>query len=143
MLDNLLANISYIGGYEPSYADKAMYDVLKGVGWPSSMSHLTRWYQHIKSFSPVELEAFPTGVPTCNNLPPQVVGLLSTNNHGIDIGCKVRNSCVSTAEQYSFLSLEHSGKLCFYLTPETCWVCALTLLVSVKTAMQFFAGEGV
>jgi len=91
VLDTLLANNSYIGGYEPSHADKAIYDALRGVTWPSSMSHLTRWHRHIESFSPVELAAFPTRVPTCNNLPPQLVALLSTNNHGVDLDHKVRN----------------------------------------------------
>jgi hypothetical protein len=119
MLDTLLASSSYIGGYEPSCADKAIYDALRGVGWPSSMSHLTRWYRHIKSFSPAELEAFPTGVPTCNNLPLQVLGLLSTNNHGVDIDHKVRNWCVCIAEHYWCLILEHSEKFYSigYLTP--------------------------
>jgi hypothetical protein len=91
MLDTLLANNSYMAGYEPSYVDKAIYDALRGLGWPSSMTHLTRWYLHIKSFSPVELQTFPTDVPMCNNLPPQILGLLSTNNPGVDIDHKVRN----------------------------------------------------
>jgi hypothetical protein len=91
ILNTFLADKSYIGGYQPSQADKAMFEALRGVTWPSSMSHLMRWHQHIKSFSPVELALFQTYVPTCNNLPPQIVGLLSTNNHGVDVDLKVRN----------------------------------------------------
>lgn len=91
VLNTFLADKSYIGGYQPSQADKAIFEALRGVTWPPSMSHLMRWHQHIKSFSPVELALCQTYVPTCNTLPPQIVGLLSTNSHGVDIDLKVRN----------------------------------------------------
>jgi hypothetical protein len=143
MIDTLLANDSYMGGYEPSYVDKAIYDALRGLDWPSSMTHLTRWYLHIKSFSPVQLETFPTDVPMCSNLPPQILGLLSTNNHGVDIDHKVRNLYVPLAEQYWYVSLEQSKMYSVqYMLHNllTCWVytClhyALPFLISVMTAV--------
>lgn len=91
VLNTFLADKSYVGGYQLSQADKAIFEALRGVTLPSNMSHLMRWHQHIKTFSPVELALCQTYVPTCNTLPPQIVGLLSTNNHGVDIDLKVRN----------------------------------------------------
>lgn len=91
VLNTFLADRSYIDGYQPSQADKAIFEALRGITWPPSMSHLMRWHQHIKSFSPVELALCQKYVPACNSLPPEVVGLLSTNNHGVDVDLKVRN----------------------------------------------------
>uniref|UniRef100_A0A8D8A5Q7 Elongation factor 1-beta n=1 Tax=Culex pipiens TaxID=7175 RepID=A0A8D8A5Q7_CULPI len=49
VLNNFLADKSYIEGYVPSQADIAVFDALSGV--PSAdLCHALRWYNHIKSF---------------------------------------------------------------------------------------------
>ena len=49
VLNNFLADKSYIEGYIPSQADIAVFDALSGV--PSAdLCHALRWYNHIKSF---------------------------------------------------------------------------------------------
>ncbi|KAK2728013.1 elongation factor 1-beta [Artemia franciscana] len=61
-LNELLANKSYLQGYEPSQEDVAAFNQLNKA--PSDkFPYLLRWYKHISSFSDAEKKGFP-GIPT-------------------------------------------------------------------------------
>jgi len=56
-LNEFLEDKSYIEGFQPSQADVAVYEALKGV--PSAdLVHALRWYKHIGSYSK-DLKALP------------------------------------------------------------------------------------
>ncbi len=48
-LDQFLADRSYIEGYGPTQADMVVFKALKNIPAPG-FSHLSRWYNHVKSF---------------------------------------------------------------------------------------------
>ncbi|XP_012691142.1 elongation factor 1-beta [Clupea harengus] len=53
VLNDFLADKSYIEGYVPSQADVAVFDAISGA--PSAdLCHALRWYNHIKSFQKVK-----------------------------------------------------------------------------------------
>ncbi|XP_069589777.1 elongation factor 1-beta [Ranitomeya imitator] len=49
VLNEFLADKSYIEGYVPSQADVAVFDALSGAP-PADLFHALRWYNHIKSY---------------------------------------------------------------------------------------------
>ncbi|MEE6490253.1 hypothetical protein FKM82_015815 [Ascaphus truei] len=49
VLNEFLADKSYIEGYVPSQADVAVFDALSGAP-PADLFHALRWYSHIKSY---------------------------------------------------------------------------------------------
>ncbi|KAM4626342.1 elongation factor 1-beta [Discoglossus pictus] len=49
VLNEFLADKSYIEGYVPSQADIAVFDALSGAP-PADLFHALRWYNHIKSY---------------------------------------------------------------------------------------------
>ncbi|XP_043916407.1 elongation factor 1-beta isoform X2 [Protopterus annectens] len=49
VLDEFLADKSYIEGYVPSQADVAVFEALSGPP-PADLCHALRWYNHIKSY---------------------------------------------------------------------------------------------
>uniref|UniRef100_A0A8B9KDC6 Eukaryotic translation elongation factor 1 beta 2 n=1 Tax=Astyanax mexicanus TaxID=7994 RepID=A0A8B9KDC6_ASTMX len=49
VLNEFLADKSYIEGYVPSQADVAVFDALSGAP-PTDLCHALRWYNHIKSY---------------------------------------------------------------------------------------------
>uniref|UniRef100_A0A8C9WKS3 Elongation factor 1-beta n=1 Tax=Scleropages formosus TaxID=113540 RepID=A0A8C9WKS3_SCLFO len=49
VLNDFLADKSYIEGYVPSQADVVVFDALSGAP-PVDLCHALRWYNHIKSY---------------------------------------------------------------------------------------------
>ncbi|XP_030637772.1 elongation factor 1-beta [Chanos chanos] len=49
VLNDFLADKSYIEGYVPSQADVVVFDALSGAP-PADLCHALRWYNHIKSY---------------------------------------------------------------------------------------------
>nr|KAF6336485.1 eukaryotic translation elongation factor 1 beta 2 [Myotis myotis] len=49
VLNNYLADKSYIEGYVPSQADVAVFEAVSGPP-PADLCHALRWYNHIKSY---------------------------------------------------------------------------------------------
>ncbi|KAL4635795.1 elongation factor 1-beta [Arapaima gigas] len=49
VLNEFLADKSYIEGYVPSQADVVVFDALSGAP-PADLCHVLRWYNHIKSY---------------------------------------------------------------------------------------------
>ncbi|XP_075036302.1 elongation factor 1-beta [Mixophyes fleayi] len=49
VLNEFLADKSYIEGYVPSQADVAVFEALSGAP-PTQLCHALRWYNHIKSY---------------------------------------------------------------------------------------------
>ncbi|GLH03358.1 Elongation factor 1-beta' [Gryllus bimaculatus] len=84
VLNDYLANASYLGGYSPTHVDSAMLEALNGPPWPCNVPHLERWYHHMMSFSVAERTALPASV-----LPTRLVALFATNNHISDLEEKI------------------------------------------------------
>lgn len=58
ILNEFLADKSYVEGFVPSQADVAVFEALSGA--PSAdLAHALRWFNHIKSYSCSERSAFP------------------------------------------------------------------------------------
>nr|KAF6336483.1 eukaryotic translation elongation factor 1 beta 2 [Myotis myotis] len=55
VLNNYLADKSYIEGYVPSQADVAVFEAVSGPP-PADLCHALRWYNHIKSYEKEESE---------------------------------------------------------------------------------------
>ncbi|CAO2591422.1 Elongation factor 1-beta [Lemmus lemmus] len=49
VLNDYLADKSYIEGYVPSQADEAVFEAVSGPP-PADLFHALRWYNHIKSY---------------------------------------------------------------------------------------------
>uniref|UniRef100_A0A8C0JI01 Eukaryotic translation elongation factor 1 beta 2 n=1 Tax=Canis lupus dingo TaxID=286419 RepID=A0A8C0JI01_CANLU len=49
VLNDYLADKSYIEGYVPSQADVAVFEAVSGPP-PADLYHALRWYNHIKSY---------------------------------------------------------------------------------------------
>merc|ERR1711976_79326 len=56
VLNDFLADKSYIDGYVPSQADKAVFEALNGAP-DASLVNALRWYNQIKSYS--DMDSFP------------------------------------------------------------------------------------
>merc|ERR1712062_461004 len=57
VLNEFMANKSYIDGYVPSQADVAVFHLMKGAP-ASQFAHALRWYNHIKTYS-AQFEILP------------------------------------------------------------------------------------
>ncbi|XP_015125532.1 histidine--tRNA ligase, cytoplasmic isoform X1 [Diachasma alloeum] len=58
-----LGDISYVGGWAPSYYDKKLYDICVDSlnGEIDSFPHLKRWFINVKSYEPSERDIFVKG----------------------------------------------------------------------------------
>jgi elongation factor 1-beta len=70
VLDNFLADISYISGYQPSAADSVVFSALPGAP-NGKFVHALRWYNHIKSHNH---QSFPGSKKSVNDYGPAVSG---------------------------------------------------------------------
>ena len=62
-LEEILLNQSYLCGFTPTNADKILFrntDLRNNSQLSSKYPNVDRWYNHIKSFSQVELDSFQT-----------------------------------------------------------------------------------
>lgn len=75
-LDSLLLDQPYIGGYSPSSLDR---EILNRLQIPeTSLPNLTRWYNHLQSFTKSELQAFPQAKKTLTEILNMAVGTENT-----------------------------------------------------------------
>ncbi|XP_049767790.1 tyrosine--tRNA ligase, cytoplasmic isoform X1 [Schistocerca cancellata] len=58
LLDSHLSLYSYICGYSPTQADLQIFERVSSL--PHNLEHVTRWYNHIKSYTSAERKLFPS-----------------------------------------------------------------------------------
>ncbi|XP_063986424.1 histidine--tRNA ligase, cytoplasmic isoform X1 [Diachasmimorpha longicaudata] len=77
-----LGNISYVGGWVPSYYDKKLYDICIELlnGEIESYPHLKRWFINVKSYEPSERDKFVKGC--CKTKLEGIVDSLSSGKCG-------------------------------------------------------------
>jgi elongation factor 1-beta len=57
-LNLYLSNSSYLSGEGPTKVDTVVFEALEGHHPTSGKVHLTRWYNHIASYSALERKSF-------------------------------------------------------------------------------------
>lgn len=66
-----ISSRSYVEGYQPSQADVAAFEQF-ATAPPTNLAYVSRWYNHIKSFSKAEQAKFP-GVKPSGSVPASAV----------------------------------------------------------------------
>uniref|UniRef100_A0ABI7ZBX0 Nuclear-export cofactor Arc1-like N-terminal domain-containing protein n=1 Tax=Felis catus TaxID=9685 RepID=A0ABI7ZBX0_FELCA len=83
VLNDYLADKSYIEGYVPSQADVAVFEAVSGPP-PADLYHALRWYNHIKSYEKEKARTgrtWTTAVQLFPTLPRQCAWTLTWGAH--------------------------------------------------------------